>query len=109
MWTVWANFHEPWSTLQRVKPRFNYRLDSPLHYPGIGLTREAEECDPPIVGTHAGSAGGLLRGATLGGSALAKGPRLSAGFSTARAGPPIQTPSPPKLQKCYIYYTSHYH
>ncbi|MEQ2238400.1 hypothetical protein ILYODFUR_032721 [Ilyodon furcidens] len=30
-----------------------------------------------------GSADGLLRGATLGGSMLAKGPRLSAGFSTA--------------------------
>ncbi|MEQ2175725.1 hypothetical protein GOODEAATRI_020775 [Goodea atripinnis] len=32
--------------------RFDYRPDSPLQYPGTGLTREAEECDPPVVGTH---------------------------------------------------------
>ncbi|MEQ2198848.1 hypothetical protein XENOCAPTIV_019422, partial [Xenoophorus captivus] len=32
--------------------RFDYGPDSPLQYPGVGLTREAEECDPPIVGTH---------------------------------------------------------
>ena len=32
--------------------RFNYRPNSPLQYPGVDFPREAEECDPPIVGTH---------------------------------------------------------
>ena len=35
-----------------LNPRFDYRLNSPLQYPGIDFPREAEECDPPIVGTH---------------------------------------------------------
>ncbi|MEQ2296549.1 hypothetical protein AMECASPLE_025876 [Ameca splendens] len=35
-----------------LKPRFDYRPDSPLQYPGIGLTREAEECNRHIVGSH---------------------------------------------------------
>ncbi|MED6256652.1 hypothetical protein ATANTOWER_032185 [Ataeniobius toweri] len=40
------------TTLLLLKLRFNYQPDSPLQYLGIGLTREAEECDPPIVETH---------------------------------------------------------
>ncbi|MED6280477.1 hypothetical protein CHARACLAT_011368 [Characodon lateralis] len=37
-----------------LKPRFDYRPDSPLQYPIAlpDLTREAEKCDPPVVGTH---------------------------------------------------------
>ncbi|MEQ2179053.1 hypothetical protein GOODEAATRI_020582 [Goodea atripinnis] len=34
-------------------PRFEYRPDSPLQYPGVALIREAQECEPPIVETHA--------------------------------------------------------
>ncbi|KAK5598661.1 hypothetical protein CRENBAI_006337 [Crenichthys baileyi] len=30
-------------------------------------------------------------------------------FQQRGAGPPIPTPLPPKLQKCYFYYTYHYH
>ncbi|MED6246588.1 hypothetical protein ATANTOWER_020212, partial [Ataeniobius toweri] len=40
------------TTLLLLKLRFDYRPDSPLQYPGVGLTREAEECDPSVVGTH---------------------------------------------------------
>ncbi|MEQ2300724.1 hypothetical protein AMECASPLE_028794 [Ameca splendens] len=40
------------TTLLLLKPRFNYWPDSPPQYPGIGLPREAEECDPPVVRTH---------------------------------------------------------
>ena len=35
-----------------LNPRFDYWPDSPLQYPGIDFPREAEECDPLIVGTH---------------------------------------------------------
>ncbi len=35
-----------------LNPRFYHRLDSPLQYPGIDFSGEAEECDPPIVVTH---------------------------------------------------------
>ncbi|MEQ2297648.1 hypothetical protein AMECASPLE_036706 [Ameca splendens] len=67
MWTDWANSSstlqegvelvqcstaERKTTLLLLKPRFDHRPDSPLQYPGIGLTRKAEECDPPIVRTH---------------------------------------------------------
>ncbi|MED6256119.1 hypothetical protein ATANTOWER_020182 [Ataeniobius toweri] len=37
------------TTLLLLKPRSDHQLDSPLQYPDIGLTREAEECDPPMV------------------------------------------------------------
>ncbi|KAI3374337.1 hypothetical protein L3Q82_006172 [Scortum barcoo] len=31
----------------------DYRPNSPLQYPGVDLpSREAEKCDPPVVGTH---------------------------------------------------------
>ncbi len=35
-----------------LNPRFYHRPDSPLLYPGIDFSGKAEECDPPIVGTH---------------------------------------------------------
>ena len=35
-----------------LDPRFDYRPNSPLQYPGIDFPGEAEDCDPPIVGTH---------------------------------------------------------
>lgn len=31
---------------------FNYRSNSPLQYPGVDLSREAEKCDSPIIKTH---------------------------------------------------------
>ncbi|MEQ2317134.1 hypothetical protein AMECASPLE_039664, partial [Ameca splendens] len=40
------------TTLLLLKQMFDYQLDSPLQHPGVCLTREGEECDPPIVGTH---------------------------------------------------------
>ncbi|MEQ2285993.1 hypothetical protein AMECASPLE_037640 [Ameca splendens] len=40
------------TTLLFLKPRFKYQPDSPLQHPAIGLTREAEVCVPPAVGTH---------------------------------------------------------
>ncbi|MED6236688.1 hypothetical protein ATANTOWER_012819 [Ataeniobius toweri] len=41
------------TTLLLLKPRFDYRPDSPLQYRGVVRdTREAEEYHPPIVGTH---------------------------------------------------------
>ncbi|KAL7870853.1 hypothetical protein SRHO_G00083500 [Serrasalmus rhombeus] len=35
-----------------LNPGFDYKPDSLLQYPCIDLTREAEECDSPVVGTH---------------------------------------------------------
>uniref|UniRef100_A0A3P9LDP3 Cadherin-1 n=1 Tax=Oryzias latipes TaxID=8090 RepID=A0A3P9LDP3_ORYLA len=35
-----------------LNPRFDYRTDCPLQYPGIDFPREAEECNSPMVGTH---------------------------------------------------------
>ncbi|TWW73494.1 hypothetical protein D4764_15G0008880 [Takifugu flavidus] len=40
------------TTLLLLNPKFDYPADPPLQYPRIDLTREAEECDPLIVGTH---------------------------------------------------------
>ncbi|KAI3359263.1 hypothetical protein L3Q82_002781 [Scortum barcoo] len=40
------------TTLFLLNPRFDYWSDSSLQYPGVDLPMEAEECDPPIVGTH---------------------------------------------------------
>ncbi|MED6279219.1 hypothetical protein CHARACLAT_032268, partial [Characodon lateralis] len=40
------------TTLLLLKLRFDYRPDSPLQYPGVDLTREAQECDLAVVGTH---------------------------------------------------------
>ncbi len=35
-----------------LNQKLYHRLDAPLQYPGIDFSGEAEECDPPIVGTH---------------------------------------------------------
>ncbi|KAI3362769.1 hypothetical protein L3Q82_001823 [Scortum barcoo] len=35
-----------------LNPRVDYRPNSPLQYPGVDLPREAEKCDPPVLGTH---------------------------------------------------------
>ena len=40
------------TTFLLLNPRFDYPTDPPLQHPRIDLTRKAEECDPPIVGTH---------------------------------------------------------
>uniref|UniRef100_A0A3B4BHF7 Uncharacterized protein n=1 Tax=Periophthalmus magnuspinnatus TaxID=409849 RepID=A0A3B4BHF7_9GOBI len=39
-------------TLLLLNPRFDYRSNSPLLYPGIDLTGKAEECDSPVIGIH---------------------------------------------------------
>lgn len=40
------------ATLLLFDPRFNYRPYPLLQYPGVDLTREAEEYDLPAIGTH---------------------------------------------------------
>ncbi|MEQ2281700.1 hypothetical protein AMECASPLE_033083 [Ameca splendens] len=40
------------TTLLLLKPSFDHRPDSSLQHPGISLPSEAEESDPPVVGTN---------------------------------------------------------
>jgi len=42
----------PWENLKKNMSSGDYPTDPPLQYPQIDLTREAEESDPPVVGTH---------------------------------------------------------
>ena len=40
------------TSLVLLNPRFDYPADPSLQNPWVDLPREAEECDPPMVGTH---------------------------------------------------------
>ena len=45
--TTWTK-----TTLLLLNLRLDYPTDPPFQHPRIDLTRKAEECDPPTVGTH---------------------------------------------------------